>query len=746
MNYDFSALNDKEFEILCTDILSTAEGARFERFKPGKDNGIDGRYFKNGKEIILQCKHWKNTPTGKLIVHLRKTELPKLQKIAPHRYIIAISKPLSRHNKESIKQALSPHLNSTSDIYGLEDLNDLLSKHPEIERRHYKLWISSSNTLNYFLNKPIHDRSEFLLEEILESAKLYAVTENHHAALEKLERLGVIIITGEPGVGKTTLADHLCLHHVLNGFKLLKISDDIREAESAYEKDKKQIFYFDDFLGRNYLEALSGHEGSHIVQFIRRITKDKEKKFILTSRSTILNQGKILIDLLKNQNIDKNEYELTVSKLSELDKAKILYNHMWHSDLPDDYIEKIYKDKRYISIIKNKNFNPRLIRFLLEAERIPHLSPSDYWPYILNTLKNPKDVWENPFEVQQDDFSRAIILLTTINGRPIPQRELSLAYARYISLPQNIGMQGRKDLITNLKHLTGSLLNRKLLPPRNTPHLDLFNPSLGDFVLARFKDDTPTLKNAFLCLNSISSLNTLRDLKRNKIIDKTTELDILYEILKDAETNSFNNHSPEYIATACNFILNAIEASQAPTSMVQALEYVLSEINYESFISAASFIEKSLPNPQIDLNRIKDFIILACSRNIDDDELEALSRLFNKLDKITTGLDVTKSHLEEATTVFFEEYASDIFDESEIFRHVNYHDTNSAEENLTNLLESKINRMGITWGVDTSRVISAYDLHAHRESYFSNIDDSLEPTIQRYITSTEEIDDLFSRT
>ena len=44
-DYDFSTLNDKEFEVLCADVLSTVHGHRFERFKPGKDAGVDGRYF-----------------------------------------------------------------------------------------------------------------------------------------------------------------------------------------------------------------------------------------------------------------------------------------------------------------------------------------------------------------------------------------------------------------------------------------------------------------------------------------------------------------------------------------------------------------------------------------------------------------------------------------------------------------------------------------------------------------------------
>lgn len=44
-SYDFSSLNDKEFESLCSDLLTCHLGERVERFKPGRDGGVDGRFF-----------------------------------------------------------------------------------------------------------------------------------------------------------------------------------------------------------------------------------------------------------------------------------------------------------------------------------------------------------------------------------------------------------------------------------------------------------------------------------------------------------------------------------------------------------------------------------------------------------------------------------------------------------------------------------------------------------------------------
>jgi len=132
--YDFSKLNDKEFESLSIDLLSRVENRRIERFKPGKDAGVDGRFFiKEGSEVIIQCKHWYKSGFNSLISHLKNDELYKIRKLQPKRYILVTSLELSRQNKKTIKGLLTPYILSESDVYGREDLNDLISRNADIE-------------------------------------------------------------------------------------------------------------------------------------------------------------------------------------------------------------------------------------------------------------------------------------------------------------------------------------------------------------------------------------------------------------------------------------------------------------------------------------------------------------------------------------------------------------------------------------------------------------------------------------
>lgn len=67
--------------------------------------------------------------------------------LKPASYIVVTSLPLSRENKLEIQAIFSPYIKEIGDIFGQEDLNDLISSHRDIEKKHYQLWLSSTEVL-----------------------------------------------------------------------------------------------------------------------------------------------------------------------------------------------------------------------------------------------------------------------------------------------------------------------------------------------------------------------------------------------------------------------------------------------------------------------------------------------------------------------------------------------------------------------------------------------------------------------
>ena len=656
IDYDFSTLNDKEFENLSIDLISKDKNKRFERFKAGKDCGIDGRFYHDDdSQEIIQCKHYLKTGFSGLITSLNKknngiNELDKVKKLNPAKYIFVTSLPLSAENKKTIKDLFDPYIKNDNDIYGQENLNQILGNHPDIEKRHYKLWLSSTVVLDRIINNAIESRSEFLLEDIKEKSKYYAVTENHQKAIDKLEESHIIIIAGEPGIGKTTLAEHLALWYIEKGFKFYNIEEPINEAESIFKRDEKQIFYFDDFLGPNYLNAIENKKDSHIVKFMDRIKKDKTKRFILTSRTNIFNQGLALSDTFKSKNIVNEEFIIKIESLKDIDKAYILYNHIWHSNLDEEFIDEIYIDKRYKQIIKHKNFNPRLIEFITDIKKIQlgKIEAKNYWEYILEKLNNPQDVWQKAFDKDSDEFNRILVILTVFNGNKIEEDKLRDSYYKYIELAGlTSSSHTSKEFDSIIKEVVKYFLNRNQTYSKKIEY-SLFNPSIADFVLNRYKNNLTILKNIYKSLETDKALVALFSLNKNGFIKNEDYLMILDLLLNESSIEK----DPDYLIKL-NRLAHRTSSLKVKQSLLRILiqKIINGEVTtkwIEDFFELVNLFSIS----QFYVNDFDFFSDLIFYADKDIDDINSLINLYNYFSVQDRNID---RELNELITEYFKE-------------------------------------------------------------------------------------------
>ena len=418
--YNFSQISDFEFESLCRDLLQAELGHSLELFAPGPDGGIDIRYVGEvdgeGNTIVAQCKRWDENSFNNLLRHLSRVELPKIQELAPDRYIVMTSVRLTPIRKKSIFDALQPWVKTPADVIGRDDLSGLLAKHQDVEHRHVKLWLTSTEVLDALLNSEIARRSEDALERAQRQLRLWVPNPSFNRALETLEANHVCVIAGGPGIGKTMLADILLTDYASREFETVLISEDIDEGDRAWRPNLRQVFIYDDFLGHvMYGELrLRKNEESRLSRFLDRVRNNANKRFILTTREYILIDAMRRYESLSDQEIDPIKSIVSLEDYTPLIRGQILYNHLFFSDLPTALKTALLPGERYWDVIRHPNYNPRVIEQAVGLSYVYSLSPDEFVSNILATLEDPIRVWERIFADLPEMARRVLFAITSL--------------------------------------------------------------------------------------------------------------------------------------------------------------------------------------------------------------------------------------------------------------------------------------------------------------------------------------------
>ena len=483
-NYDFKTLSPIDFEILVRDLLQKELGVWLESFKSGRDRGIDFRYCPSpDNTLIIQCKHYAESSFQILLREVKKHELDKVSKLQPTRYIFVTSLGLTPDQKDELVKIHTPYIQTSGDIFGKDDLNGLLTKYPEIERHTFKLWISSVPVLEEILHSKVKNVSRDALEKIRQHARYYVQNKSFAEAINILDKYNFCIIAGIPGIGKTILAEMLSLHYVNIGYEIVKINGDISEATALDYVSQKRIIYYDDFLGQTALsEKLNKNEDQKLLDFIHAIYKSKVTKLILTTRDYILHQVQMLYEKLSRENFDAETCIIDLTKYNRLNRAQILYNHIYFSDLPVAFKNAILNGRNYVKIIDHHNYNPRIIDLMTQYSRLQHTLPHDYFKSFMSNLDNPLEVWRHAFEEQLSDGSRNVLVVMTSMPGQVFLEDLQEAFLSY-HLKQAKEYQFRtspNDFLHALKELEGNFIVTEKSKDRTI--IRLHNPSIRDFL------------------------------------------------------------------------------------------------------------------------------------------------------------------------------------------------------------------------------------------------------------------------
>lgn len=506
-DYDFRGLSPIDFEALVRDLLTAETDMRFETFAVGTDGGIDCRSVSADGTTIAQCKHRPDATKAQMVA-AAKAELAKLVDGTllteqggeiPAAYYFVTSTALTPGAVTAVATALGALAPSEERVWARGRLNGALTSHPTVERRHFKLWLNSAEVFDRIVGSGEWERNEALIKDIQYRIPVYVHTPKYEEAHQILRDQRVVLISGAPGVGKTTLAEMLLLNHWEAGWKVNTIISDVADAWRHVRDDpaEKVIFYYDDFLGQSSSLELQKNEGSDLALLIRAIQRSKSGNalLVMTTREQILNTALTGPDeRIQRALADQKRIMVEMDAVTRSVRARMLFNHLYFAYRGKTVLTKLSSDTRYRSIIDHPGFNPRVLESVV-AVRTPPTADALYRD-LLDALDHPEAIWSGSFK-QLSKLAMRILL------------NLAIEPARSILVKDIEPLASSDDpraFHPALKVLEGTWV--RLEPSEAGPRIRLYDPSRRDFLLDQLESG-PMFRQALSDATNIQQVEHL---------------------------------------------------------------------------------------------------------------------------------------------------------------------------------------------------------------------------------------------
>ena len=500
-------LDDHDVEEVVRDLCAREWGVHVESFRRGPDGGVDLRAdgpvptlgVEHGEVILVQVKHYLHANLSRVVSAFEKEAKRNLHLSTHYRAVTTADLTVAGKSRIAALFGIP-----TTQVWGLSDLNGLLAQHPAVRELHHRLWMGDASSVSRLLHNVEHSRALSLIAKIRHEQHLWVATEALELARRTLREHGVVILVGPPGGGKTTTAMQLLVECLEREWEPLVATDRIRDAEVLRRPGKRQVIFYDDFVGSSLLGAfLEGkNEDSRLLALVEEAAVDDTLQMIFTTRTAVFNAAQAAHPRLDDRQFLYRQVFVDANELSLEDKAGILYRQTYFN-LPS-FLDPPIQVSQWVEAVESPGFNPRLtylyIRNRVRMRSSGELSTQeDFVNGLIYSLADPRELWDSIWSNQLDEPDRWMLFLAVSVSTWTSVRDL-LDWCMAWGINRHYANDERSWL-RRLKVLDGDFVYIYSYSKIESPAIvNLANQGIRDYVLLRlsqsWKDMTEVLAQA----------------------------------------------------------------------------------------------------------------------------------------------------------------------------------------------------------------------------------------------------------
>lgn len=472
----------KAFQDLACTICEVEFSRPVNRTSKTSDEGRDGSFYgipekaiseKDTRETSIQSKHSVKGDDS-LTLSMLKEDISKARDLASSGradgYILISNCRVTESNRRKITDALKDVGVLRPHVFGKEWVTAKILEHHSVRALVPRVY--GLGDLAWIIDDRSKEQAKAILASLGGDLTCYVPTTAHQTAVKALLKHRVVLLLGEPAVGKSTIAAALAVAATDEaGTEVFYVRSPAEFLQGWDPNYPNRLFWIDDAFGSIQYQPNLSDEWNKCLTSLRAATRNGNR-FILTSRNYIWLQAIRDLKIGTFPPLNDGQVVINVEELSLAEKEQILYNHLKFGNQPREKLKEI---KSFLDqLVRSNSFRPEMARRLGDQSFTGNVDWSQSG--IERFFKNAQD-----------------FLIETINGlEPAHRAALGLVFVSSgaISLPIEHGRAF--DTVSRCFDVSLAQLNQAL---KALEESFFAKTSEQGFVVWKFKH--PTIADAF---------------------------------------------------------------------------------------------------------------------------------------------------------------------------------------------------------------------------------------------------------